>query len=185
MRGAIIFRKLIVNFCFYVPLFMSLGFLHFGGEKADFSEPNGLLLQLREGRSHGTLNSAASRWIERLAFLWKPALWRLKFPLPWYSYRRHTLRISPWDTRERESEKDEEMGERGARDANRTGGPRRTLVFTFATKIPLTRDIAPRKIRDTSSRLSTNANRNCLVDHAAPEISRFAVRGISLHTRDY
>lgn len=189
MRNAIISKKLIVNFCLYV-LFISFG-LTFGRRKSRsaFSKPNGLLLQLQEGRSHGTLNSVASRRIERLAFLWKPALWRLKFPFPWYSYRRPMLRISPWDAcavRERERERDsEEIGERGARDTNRTGGPCHTLVLIRDED---TINEERREKSETSSRLSPIANRNCLVDHAVPEISRFIVRGIacdSLHTRDY
>jgi len=49
--------------------------------------------------------------------------------------------------KERERERDsEEMGERGARDTNRTGGPYHTLVLI--REVPLTRDTAPRKIRD-------------------------------------
>jgi len=37
-----------------------------------------LPIGLREGRPRGTLNSATSQRIGRLAFLWKPAPWRLK-----------------------------------------------------------------------------------------------------------
>lgn len=120
--------------------FLYLSGLYLRGEKADRLSVNltGCCFSFERV---GTLNSAASRRIERLAFLWKPALWRLKFPFPWYSYRRHMLRISPvgfylcWERkreteRERERNKDsEEMGERGARDTNRTGGPCHTLVL--------------------------------------------------------
>jgi len=101
-------------------------------------------------------------------------------PFPRYSYRRHTLRISPWDARDgverrgqpRNRER-EENGRGKARGTSRTGGPCGTHAgaCSFARKAPLTRGgegAGYRAAKNPRRRVvyQRSANRNLLVDHA-------------------